>query len=42
VVVPAASPASIGALDGALNGAVNDAKVRAPSVPLVIDIPLGP
>jgi len=38
VVVPATAPASIGALDGA----VNDAKVRAPSVPLVIDIPLGP
>jgi len=42
VVVPAAAPASIGALGGALNGTANDAKVRAPTVPLVVDIPLGP
>jgi|HubBroStandDraft_6_1064221.scaffolds.fasta_scaffold57334_1 hypothetical protein len=42
VVVPAATPASIGALGGALDGAANDAKVRAPSVPLVVEIPLGP
>ncbi len=37
VVVPAAAPAVLGTL-----GAVSDAKVKAPLVPLVVDIPLGP
>ena len=38
VVVPAASPAVMGALGGVANDAV---QLRAPSVPLVVDIPLG-